>query len=338
MLDLRDLPRPVVLAPMAGGPSTPALVAAVTGSGALGFLAGAYLSADRVAADVEEARRLAAGPVGVNLFVPGPERDRTAVVETYRRTIAPEAERYGVELPIPRWHDDGWAAKLAALVDLRPEAVSFTFGLPAAAELTALRQAGCALVATVTTPDEARQALDAGVDALCVQGPEAGGHRGTFDADAAPATVPLDDLVRTVRAITAVPVVAAGGLMDAADVAGVLAAGADLAQLGTAFLRCPEAGTRPAHADALVSGAYGPTVVTRAFSGRSARGLQNRFVRAYDDAAPVAYPEINDLTAPLRRAAAGVGDADGLNLWAGTGHARATGRPAAELVRVLDPR
>ena len=172
----------------------------------------------------------------------------------------------------------------------------------------------------------------AGADALVVQGVEAGGHRASFD-DAAPGEVALLPLLSLVRATADVPLVASGGIATGAAVAAVLAAGAAAAQLGTAFLRTPEAGTVPAHRDAIATDA--PTMLTRAFTGRTARGLANRFAREHSADAPSAYPEVHHLTAPLRAAARAAGDADGFNLWAGQAHALARDEPAADLVRRL---
>jgi nitronate monooxygenase len=326
--DARDLARSIIQAPMAGGISTPALAAAVSEAGGLGFLAAGYREPDAVRAEIAELRALTDRPFGLNVFVGGDEPADPAAVERYAATIAHEGE-----LGEPRFDDDGLDAKVALAAELAVPVVSFTFGPPTAAQSAALHDAGCAVWATVTTPAEARIAAAARADALVLQGFEAGGHRGTYD-DLAPEDLGLLTLLRLVATETELPLIASGGLFDGAGIAAVLTAGAAAAQLGTAFMLCPEAATSPAHRAAIESDA--PTDVTRAFTGRRARGVVNRFMRDHDADAPSAYPEVHHLTSKLRAAAKQAGDADRFHLWAGQAHSRARGIPARELVRTLD--
>jgi nitronate monooxygenase len=331
-----QLRRPVVQAPMAGGPSTPALAAAVSAAGGLGFLAAGYRTPDAVREEVRAVRGLTGERFGVNVFVPGPPGDGAAddALPRYAAELAGEARRYGVALGEPRADDDAWEAKVAVLAEERVPVVSFTFGLPRTDAVAALRAAGSTVLVTVTTPQEAVAARDAGADALVVQGVEAGGHRGgptDRDGEGEHALLPL---LRLVARAVDLPLVAAGGIADGAAVAAVLAAGAEAAQLGTAFLRCPEAGTSAAHREAL--GGTGGTALTRAFTGRRARALVNRFVGEHTAGAPSAYPQVHHLTAPLRAAARRAGDGDGLALWAGQAHPLAEAVPAGDLVRRLD--
>lgn len=322
---------------MAGGPSTPELAAAGSNAGGLGFLAAGYLSADGLAERLTAARGLTTEPLGVNLFAPQPSAGTPEQIGAYAAQLAGEAQHYGVALGDPHYDDDAWAAKLDAVFDLRPEVVSFTFGLPTEAEIARLRSAGITTVGTVTTLDEAWLAVSRGVDALAVQGPGAGGHRGTFDPRAAPGSQSLDHLLADVLAAVDVPVAAAGGLISAGDVAGVLAAGAVAAQLGTAFLLADEAGSSPVHRAALQSPEFTETVVTRAFSGRYARGLRNRFIVEHDAQAPLGYPEIHYLTSPVRKASAAAGDPQATNVWAGTGWRQARTGTVAEIMTGLAP-
>lgn len=206
--------------------------------------------------------------------------------------------------------------------------MSFTFGCPDGPSSEALHRAGCAVAVTVTAASEARAAVEVGADVLIVQGTEAGGHQASF-LDRAPNLQSLASLLDEVRAVTDVPLVGSGGLMTGAEVVAVLRAGAIGVQLGTAFLCCPEAGTSAVHRRALVERTCPGTVVTRAFSGRYARGLANRFATTYADAAPDAYPEVHHLTRPLRAAATRAGEVDTPNLWAGTGWRSVTSDPAA---------
>jgi nitronate monooxygenase len=325
------LRRPVIQAPMAGDPSTPALAAAVSAAGGLGFLAAGYKSAERVAADIAAVRAATDRPFGVNVFVPDPRPVDVAAVQRYRDSLASEATRYGVPLGEPRVDDDSWAAKLDLLVVERLPVASFAFGCPAAAEVARLRAAGTLVVVTVTSVPEARIAAAAGADLLCVQGVEAGGHRSTF-ADA-PGDTALLPLLALVAAAVDLPLVAAGGIMTAAGVAAVLAAGAVAAQCGTAFLAADEAGTPAVHRAALVDPAS-TTSLTRAFSGRWARGITNRFMLSHADA-PAGYPAIHHVTRPLRAAAVAAGDPGGMNMWAGQGHSLARSAPAADILRLL---
>ena len=329
---LSDLEHPIVLAPLGGGPATPALTAAVSEAGGLGFLAAGYRTPDAVRTDIAELRRLTSRPFGLNLFVPGPATDDAAAFERYAGALADEAERVGVELGEPRYDDDRWDEPHALAREERVPVLSFTFGWPDPDEVAELQAAGCAVWVTVTTADEAVAATDAGADALVVQGVEAGGHRGSTDV-AAPGDAGLLALLQLVRAVTDRPLIATGGIATGHGVAAVLAAGASAAQLGTAFMLTPEAGTSDAHREAF--GRTAPTRITRAFTGRYARGIENRFMREHEGEAPLGYPEVHNLTAPLRVAARERGDADGFHGWAGQAYPLAEPVPAGELVRRL---
>lgn len=329
------LARPIAVAPMAGGPGAPALIAAVCAAGGTGFLPGGHLEASALERDITAlrddlaARGLADAFFGVNLFVgaPGdPARDGAAV-EAYRA-------RLGDGAGSPRWDDDdhlGDKVRLLAEVDPVP-LVSFTFGCPPPGAVEALHRAGSRVAVTVTSDDEARAAVAAGADVLVLQGHDAGGHRGTHRAADEPNHLDALALLPTVTAL-GLPVVAAGGVATSGDVRRLLAAGAVAVACGTAFLRCPEAGTSAAHRALLARG--GTTVVTRAFSGRPARGLANGFVAAHDGWAPPVYPQVDQVTKPLRAAATAAGDLDGISGWAGAGWASAREVPAAEVVHEL---
>ncbi len=324
------LPGPIVVAPMAGGPSGPGLVIAAAGAGALGFLAAGYKTPEAMTAEMSAVRAATGRPFGVNVFVPGtPDTDAGALGRYLDelRAAGPVAEA--------SWDDDGFEGKVAALLAAPPAVVSFTFGCPPAAVIRGLQGAGAAVVITVTSPGEAALAAEAGADGLCLQGYEAGAHRGTFGNDDAPGRdYGLLSLIGEVAAVTGLPQVAAGGIMTRRQVRAVLAAGAVAAQCGTAFLRCPESGAHPAYKAALADPQYTATTLTRAFSGRPARGLVNRFILDHQGA-PAAYPQINNATRPQRAAAAARGDTHGMSLWAGQGYRSATDEPAAEVIRRL---
>jgi nitronate monooxygenase len=334
-LVLDQLAVPIVLAPLAGGPSTPELTAAVSNAGGFGFLAAGYLSASALAERLERTRTLTNAPIGVNLFVPGTPAPQQAL-DLYAARLADEARQAGVELGAARFDNDDWAAKLELLIAAPVAVVSFTFGCPEPGVIGRLHDAGSEVWVTVTRPDEARIAVDAGAAALVVQGAEAGGHRASFRDDPAEDVtggIGLLSLLQLVGAQADIPLVASGGIATGAAIAAVLVAGAAAAQLGTAFLRCPEAGTAAVHGQALAGSA--PTAMTRAFTGRLARGIRNRFLDDYSAAAPAAYPEIHHLTAPLRQAGRATGEPGLVNLWAGQTFELGRQLPADQLVRTL---
>jgi nitronate monooxygenase len=325
---LDQLEHPIVQAPMAGGPSTVELAAAVSDAGGLGFLAAGYKTADALREDIRALRGLTDAPFGVNLFVPRSDPVDEAALAAYAERL----REFG-ELGEPRWDDDRWEAKLELLAAEHVPVVSFTFALPDEEALGPLRDAGSELWMTVTDPAEAREAMWIGFDALVLQGVEAGGHRASFNDSNEGEGLSVLAVLRLVASELDVPLVAAGGIADGPAVAAVLAAGASAASVGSAFMLAPEAATNDAHRQAL--GEDAPTGLTRAFSGRTARGIVNRFMRDHEDAAPVAYPHVHHMTSPLRAAARERGDRDGFNLWAGQTHRLAKAEPAAEIVRRL---
>jgi nitronate monooxygenase len=329
---LDTLKIPIVLAPLAGGPATVELAVAVSDAGGLGFLAAGYRTAADVREQVHAVRARTELPFGVNVFTPPPAATAPSVYARYVERLRREAAVAGVALGDPRHDDDDWTAKLAALSELAVPVVSFVFGCPAPDVIAALRTHDSSVWVTVTSPAEARQAEAAGADALVVQGYEAGGHRASF-AGGEEAPYGLLALLQLVGADANVPLIATGGIATGRGVAAALAAGARAAQLGTAFLRCPEAGTSAVHRAALAGAA--PTALTRAFTGKSARAIVNRFMREHGDAAPSAYPELHHVTAPLRQAARASGDPDVVNLWAGQAHELGSDEPAAVVARRL---
>ena len=300
---------------MAGGPTTTALVAAVP----FGFLAAGY----RSAGDLERYMdALGDRPYGVNLFVPTPN-------DADPEALAAYAEQIGADPADARWTDDDWDAKLELVRRRPPAVVSFAFGCPAREIVASFpSEVWC----TVTSVEEAQIAEAAGVDVLVAQGSEAGGHQSTFD-DADRERLPTLALVRELAG--GLPVVAAGGIGTRAGVEAALAAGAAAVQVGTAFMLAEEAGTSDAQRRALAEDR--PTALTRAFTGRLARGIVNGFMREHDAHAPQGYPQVHYLTAPLRAKARAAGDFERFNLWAGTHYRDAVAAPAAEIVQRLTP-
>ncbi|PNY82706.1 2-nitropropane dioxygenase [Deinococcus koreensis] len=327
-----SLTRPLILAPMAGGVGTPALVAAVSRAGALGSLGAAYLSPAQIAKDVAEVRRLTHRPFAVNLFAPQPLPEVTP--HQIGRAAAELAPFHvHLKLPPPSLPDavqQDFGAQFGAVLEARPSVFSFAFGRLERGYLEALRERNILCIGTATSVPEARLLEEDGVDAVVVQGGAAGGHRGGWLQDE---LAPTLELVRRAAQVVRLPLIAAGGLMTRGDVQDVLDAGAELAQCGTAFLRATEAGTPGAYREAL-AGATG-TTLTRNFSGRLARGLPNAITAGLH--APLPYPYQNALTRPLRAAAATTGRADCLSLWAGEGFRQSRDGPAAGILEELWP-
>ena len=327
---------PVLAAPMAGGPGTPALVTAAAAAGSMGFLAAGYKTPQAVAAELAQLRS-ARVPFGINLFAPNPVPVDAAAFRRYAAAISAEGARYGLDLASaePAEDDDHWAGKIDVLLADPVPVASFTFGLPSRAVIAALRRAGTLVAQTVTSAAEAQRAAEAGADLLVAQAAAAGGHWGTLTPRQLPPVLPAADLVAQVRRAVPLPCLAAGGLATPGDVAAVLRAGAAAAMAGTVLLRAAEAGTTAVHRAALADPARTTTVLTRAFTGRPARGLRNRFIDRYDALAPSGYPALHHLTSPLRKAAAAAGDPELVHLWAGTGWRQATDEQAGQILARL---
>lgn len=331
--NLFDSVLPIVAAPMAGGPTTVALAEAVRDAGGFSFLAGGYKSAAALGAEIG-ALRASGGDFGVNLFVPSPCMVDVVAFSVYAAELQSEAAPYGLRLdPVPVVDDDdGWSDKLALLLNDPVPVVSFTFGLPALRDIAALQRAGSRVLASVTLPEEAQVAMEAGVDGLVVQGPDAGGHSATYDPARPFTPLKTVSLVHHVRAVSTLPVIATGGVDGPTAVRALLQAGAVAVAIGTLLLRTKESGATQVYKDALASPAYTETTITHAFTGRPARALRNGFINRHHSSAPLGYPVIHHLTRPLRQAAASAGDTDVVHLWAGTGYRQAMDGSAADVI------
>lgn len=328
--------RPLVVAPMAGGGSSSALIRAACAAGAFAFLPGGYRAPAGLATDISELK--AAGlSFGVNLFKVEPVQLSAERYAGYAGELQPEADPYGLVLTdIPQTNDDdAWDAKLEVVLQNPVPWVSTTFGMPSVAEVAALHNVGSRVAVTATTASEAVRAERLGVDLVVVQGPHAGGHSGTFDPGRDIRDENTPDLVQMVRARCRLPIIAGGGVDGPAAVQAVLSAGADGAVIGTLLLRSDESGASRTHQNALADPRYRETVITRAFTGRPARGLANGFITRHEAGAPLGYPAIHHLTSGLRRAAAQAGDSDRVHLWAGTGFRAARTGPAARILSSL---
>jgi nitronate monooxygenase len=329
---------PIIQAPMAGGGDTPALVAGVCEAGGMGFVGAAYLDPAQIADVCRAVRGRTRRPFGINLFVTEPVH---AVADTERAfaRVAPYFAELGLEPPtLPASVHPEFAPQLAAVLDSGASAFSFTFGALPATEIAAIRARGIRVLGTATTVAEALALEATEVDAIIAQGAEAGGHRGSFDAASETGLIGTMALVPQIVDAVALPVIASGGIMDGRGIAAALALGASAVQLGTVFLLCEESGAAQVYKDAILRMHDDDTRITRAFSGRRARGIVNRFMRDIDAAGGadiLPFPQQNALTRRLRAAAAKAGRAEFLSLWAGQGGPMARAQPVAQLMRSL---
>jgi nitronate monooxygenase len=338
-MKLHDLFKfPIIQGPMAGGASSPALVAAVSNAGGLGSLAASLLSPSVIRDQVADIRGMTDQPFLINLFIqdtPSPSQDE---IGNASRLLEPFWKSLGWDsLPVPaRWCED-FHAQFDALIAARPAAASFTFGILEPAQVERLHDAGIVVIGTVTSVEEAKAWETLGADAVIASGTEAGGHRGTFIGAQEDSMFPARELWPQVARAVDIPTIAAGGIMTGVDIQEALAVGAQAVQMGSAFLVCDESGINQTYRDALIRADDTPTRLTRAFSGRYARGLENRFMRemmSVEKEFP-AYPVQNALTTPIRAAAAAKGDPELMSLWAGAEIRRARPLPVAMLMQTL---
>ena len=330
---------PVIQAPMAGGPSTQELVAAVSAAGGLGSFGFAYTQPEEMKRQVAWVRAKTERPLGINLFV----SDLPAAIDAIAQRDALEAVAgYYAELGLPAQspvmppYAPDLEGQLAAVEELRPKVLTVHLGSLPAERVRQLKSLGIVVGGSATCVAEAQGLESLGFDFVIAQGGEAGGHRGTYLRDPADALTGTLALTRLVVRAVKVPVVAAGGIMDGAGIAAVLALGAQAAQLGTAFLACPESGAPEVHKKMLLSSPEDETRITDKFSGRPARGLANRFMREMERAPMLAFPAQNKVTGALRAASAKAGKPDFVSMWAGQAAPLARALPAAELIARLE--
>jgi nitronate monooxygenase len=338
LLQRLGIEHPIWLAPMAGSGGTPELAAAVSNAGGLGAWGGAYSTPEQVVEAIRLLRQLTGKPFNINLFAGGYETGRKVEPGPMLEIMAAAHQTLGLPPPaLPPVPADPFVQQFEAVLQERPPVFSFTFGVPSAEHIARLKQRGIVIVGTATTLEEARRLAQAGVDAIVAQGAEAGAHRGTFAAPFEDSMVPMQTLVREICKEVSLPVIASGGIMDGRDVAAAMQLGASAVQLGTAFLPCPESGAPEVYKRAILDARKDTTVLTRAFSGRPARGIANTFIAMLDgrERAILPFRQQNDLTRPMRNAAGTKGEAGYISLWAGQGVTRARAMPAAQLVKTL---
>jgi nitronate monooxygenase len=340
LMERLGLAHPIIQAPMAGGGDTPDLVAAVSNAGAFGSIGATYLTPEQIRSTAAEVRARTSRPFGINFFAPLPPAKPQEKPETMLARLAPYFAELNLPAPtLPKSTGSPFNEQLDAALESGAACFSFTFGELPAAAVSAIKARNIYLIGTATTVQEAITLEKSGADAIVAQGSEAGGHRGTFGGDFVSALVGGISLVPQVVDAVHVPVIAAGGIMDGRGIVAALALGASAVQMGTAFLVCHESGVPDAYKDAILSAREDQTRITRAFSGRPARGIENRFMTEvefnHNDDAILPFPLQNALTRPLRTAAAKQGRAEFLSLWAGQGVRLARRQSAAELIARL---
>lgn len=346
LCSMLGIAHPIIQAPMGGGATTVELITAVSDAGGLGSLGAPYMAPEQIRTAIKDIRQRTDRPFNVNLFAGGysngpdatmPAADPAAMLEI----LARHHNALGLPAPKPSaMAPDPFEAQFEAVIEARPPIFSFTFGIPNAAAIERLKDRDIRIIGTATTVEEARLLAAAGVDAIVAQGSEAGAHRGTFATSFNAAMIGTMALVpQMVDAVDKdVPIIASGGIMDGRGFAAARALGASGVQMGTAFLTTDESGVPEIYKAAVTAAAEDTTVVTRAFSGRPARGIKNAFMMEVDAAGEQVIPPFplqNDMTRSMRTAAALAADADHLSLWAGQGARLARRLPAAELIRRL---
>jgi nitronate monooxygenase len=332
---LDGLAIPILQAPMVGA-SDGALAIAVSRAGGMGSLAAGALAPQDIGTAVDAIRAATDAPFGVNLLMAPKAAPDAATVDAALARLAPWYAELGLAPPaIPNAFAPDFAGQLTAVIAAAPPVASFTFDILTAEHVRALQAAGTYVVGTATTVAEARAWAEVGADGICAQGFEAGGHRGHFLGEPEASLVGTLPLVATIRAAVQLPVIAAGGIMDGRGVAAALVLGAAAVQMGTAFLRADEATTSKPWRRAVAEAGDDATRLTRAFTGRHARGVENRFMRlmhGVQDEVP-AYPVQNRLTQPLRAAATQADDPEMISVWAGQGVSLATEGAAGDMIR-----
>ncbi|SDW07549.1 nitronate monooxygenase family protein [Paenibacillus sp. CF384] len=326
---------PLFLAPMAGGPATPELAAAVSNAGGLGNLGGAYLTPDQLRSTIRRTRELTDRPFGVNLFVPELPEEQEGEVGQMTTELNKYRAQLGIELnpSIPK-SSESFQEQVQVLLEEEVSIFSFTFGIPPHDMLQAMKQRGIVIIGTATTVEEAIRLEAAGVDAIAAQGSEAGGHRGTFLKSDSDALVGTMALIPQIVDHVSIPVIASGGIMDGRGLAASLVLGATAVQMGTAFLACPESGAHEVYKHKILTSHEDSTAITRVYSGKPARGIQTTFMNDMDQYSGIipAFPIQNVMTRDIRQAAARANNPEYMSLWAGQGLRLASNHSAAEIV------
>ena len=335
-----QLTRPIIQAPMAGGASSPQLVAAVSNAGGLGSFACGMISPQQMREGVAHIRSLTSKAFALNLFIlPESVQPDAASLAASKAWLDPALRQVGLSMPAPAAWSQSFQAQFATLLELAPTVASFAFGILNSAQVTALKQRNILVIGTANSVEHMQAWLDVGADAVIVQGVEAGGHRGGPTELAAAQELALDDLLAACRPLTDKPLIAAGGIMNSERISALLEAGANAVQMGTVFLCSDECGASAVMKQALWQRRDQPTRLTRLFSGKPARGVVNAWMQqlAEHESDTLPYPYHNALTTPLRTWANQANEPDYLALWAGTGLPHIQKTSAANILDALYP-
>ncbi len=330
---------PIFQAPMAGGITTPELISETSNCGGLGNLGAGYMDPKEIKEAIKQIRSLTDKPFGVNLFIPNvrevhfDEKELTAMTVLLNQY----GQELGIEVPVSNQVNNYKALyenQLEEVLRERVPVASFTFGIPDREVMTELRKNGTVIIGTATNVKEALELEVSGVDIIVAQGSEAGGHRGTFHEEAS-GLVGSMALIPQVADAVYTPIVAAGGIMDTRGIAAAMALGATGVQLGTAFLTCKESGAAEIYKKTLLNSTEEQTTFTKAFSGKLARGIGNRFIHEMAEQTSLPFPLQNDLTASIRKKAAMLKQPDFMSLWAGQGVRMVKETTVKQLMREL---
>jgi nitronate monooxygenase len=314
---------PIIQAPMAGGPTTSALVSAVSNAGGLGMIGAGYMKPNEIRIQIREVRKLTSKPFGINLFIPTQYSVDNDKLQNAQTLLQPIRKQFKVDIPenLPSYEKDlrTFHEQLNIVIEEKVPICSFTFGVPSSEIMTKLKDNAIIVAGTATTVREAIMNERSGMDAVVVQGTEAGGHRGTFIGDAKQSLIGLMSLVPQVADCIRIPVIAAGGIMDGRGILAAKCLGALGVQMGTAFLVCQESGANTAHKEAIINSNEEQAVLTKAFSGKMARGFHNQFIEKMNEHVELLpeYPLQNELTKGIRKASAAVGNPEFMSLWGG---------------------
>jgi nitronate monooxygenase len=340
VMKLFGIEYPIIQAPMAGGVTTSRLVAAVSNSGGLGMIGAGYLSPEQLREQVKEVRQLTSGYFGVNLFVPNEYRVKEKEVQAALERLHPVRSQLKIQsaepvLPVYEKDLAIFHEQIQVVIDDKVPVCSFTFGIPSEEVIRALKEQNTILIGTATTVKEAIEVEKRGMDMVVVQGSEAGGHRGDFMEGSNESLIGLMSLIPQTVDSVGIPVIAAGGIMDGRGLMACVCLGAKAVQMGTAFLTCIESGAHPEHKAAILKSTEDKVVLTRAFSGKWARGIQNQFIAGMrgDENTLPEFPVQNALTQVIRKTAAAQNNPEYMSLWSGQSPRLAKSVTVEELIK-----
>jgi len=336
---LLNIALPIIQAPMAGGATTPELVAAVSNAGGLGSLGAGYMTPDEIRAIIKKTRALTDKPFAVNLFVPEEHHTNDDQIERARIVVQASCPELNFTIPaIKAPFSPPFEAQMNILLEEKIPVFSFTFGIPSRAWIDAFKKIDSKLIGTVTSLDEAKLLEENGIDIIIAQGSEAGGHRGTFLKNAENTLINLSSLITSLIKHINTPIIAAGGIMTAKDIVNALSLEASAVQMGTAFLCCTESGIHPLYKKLLLNLSQDETILTRAFSGKFARGIKNKFITRMQlhEHDILDYPIQNALTSAMRKEAQKQNNTDFMSMWAGQSAYLCKEISAAKLIEDFD--